>query len=100
GNVDGFHADGIDVVDAVRFQIFDGEALRRPTTGVQSIEFSRLRVVVNCEQVSAHAVHIRLHYTHDGVCSNCRVHGVAAPFQNVRTGLGSQKLRGGHNSQL
>ena len=35
GNVDGFHPDGIDVLDALRFQIFDGEPL-----GVQPLQFN------------------------------------------------------------
>src|ERR1051326_3474353 len=75
-----WHSDGINtkmrhVRGVFGFQVSNGQTLRRPTTGVESIKLAGLRVPINREQVSADTIHHRLDHAHGGVGRDSSIHG-------------------------
>ena len=76
--------------NSLLLQILDGQPLGRPSARIYPVQLVRLRVIHNCEQVSADAVHHRLHHSHHRVCRNRRIHGIPATFENAHTCLRRQ----------
>ena len=76
--------------NSLLLQIVDRQSFGRPPARIYPIQLVRLRVIHNREQVSADAVHHRLHHSHHRVCRNRRIHGIPATFENAHTCLRRQ----------
>ena len=74
--------------------------LGSPAAGVEAVDLPGFGLVVEHEQVAAYAVDVGLDDAHDGVGRNRSVDGVAAFFEDVRTGLRREKLRSGDDAEL
>ena len=85
--------------DPFRLQRVNTQTFRRPARRIQPIQFLRLRIPNNGQQIAAHAVHHRLSGSQHSVGSNCGVYRAAAAIQDGGSRLGCQYLTRGDNSR-
>ena len=72
----------------------------RPSAGVDAGEFAGFGVAIDGEQVAAQAAHHGFHQGKDGIRGDGGIDGGPATRQNLRAGLGSERLAGGDDSAL
>ena len=73
------HRDAVDAVlrhgsDTLLFEVLDRKLARRPSAGIEAVQFAALGIPVKEEEVTANAVHHGLGDTQHGVGSDCGVH--------------------------
>ncbi len=97
---DPMHAGFVHIRDAALRQHVRGQPGRRPATCIQTIQFAGFGFVNDGEQISAHAVHGRLHHPQRGVGRDRRVNRIAAFFEHPRARLRCQRLAGRYNAEF
>ena len=76
---------------------FDIQPGWRPAARVQTVEFSRLRVVDEGKQVAADAIGHRRDHTHHGIGRHGRIGGCPAALEHGHSGLRGQRRLRSHN---
>ena len=70
------------------------EPERGTARGVEAVELLGLRIVNDGEEIAAHAVAHRFHQTECRIRGNGRVHGGAAGFEDIESGLRGERVAG------
>ena len=81
-----------------RFDVGDGQCLRGPAAGVESVELAGFCFPVNREQIAADAVHHGLGDAEDRVGRDGGVYGGASLGQDLRAGDRSLHVTGGDDA--
>src|ERR1700748_2054905 len=68
------------------------QSSRSPTARVQTVDVATRGFVVDHEQVTAYAIHHRLHQSNYSICSDRGINSIAAVFQNLNSGSCCQRL--------